>query len=478
MTPARLTERIASASAWSVASEGISATGRALAYFAYAKLLTPADFGLVGICLLIGSFFPSIIDNTAALTLIRSERTDQRIFSTIFILNVGLSIIVCIALISTAPELAHAFKDPRISSILPLVTLQLPLQSLASTHLAIAKKNFEYRKLLPVRLIPTVLSVAVGLPMAFEGFGYWALVSASLTAALFQAIVTWLIIPWRFSWTLDFKGTKDLLGFSGWISVDMAVTWLVMSGGSFFLQGFLGSHDLGLYRLSDQLNTYLIGTILTPLIPVLYSAFCEARSDTERLRRLSERALAIVALLALTTAGVLVVISRPLQALLGSRWLGLGQIIALNAVADGISYAMLPVPSLMRANGRASAVAVLRLLMVAAQIAVFSVVAKHGLGPFLWAKVAIEAAVYVLTYIVLKSQMPISIHKIVFEQLRHGAVILGCALGVLYVTRPLMHSNAVAVMLASLCIYCPVLGIYFFAMERGTIAWVWTLRNR
>src|SRR6185437_14892712 len=100
MTPARLTERIASGSVWSIASEGISATGRALAYFAYAKLLTPTDFGLIGICLLIGSFFPSIIDNTAALTLIRSEQDDQRIFSTIFMLNVGLSIIVCIALIT------------------------------------------------------------------------------------------------------------------------------------------------------------------------------------------------------------------------------------------------------------------------------------------------------------------------------------------------------------------------------------------
>jgi hypothetical protein len=197
----------------------------------------------------------------------------------------------------------------------------------------------------------------------------------------------------------------------------MGVTWMMMSGGGVILAYFLGAHDLGLFRLSDQIDTYLMGAILSPLIPVFYSAFCEAAADREQWQKLFARTVRTVALVAMTLAAVIVLLAHPLEAIIGIKWRGIGAIVVLNAIADGFSYATLPIPTLLRAQGRSRAVAGMRIAMVAGQVVVYSFAAPHGLQAFVSGKVVLEIAMYAISYGVLRATFNVPVLQMVGSQI-------------------------------------------------------------
>lgn len=303
MRSASLQERMLSGSLWSISSEVLGGAARAFCYFIYAKLLSPTDFGLIGFCLLLINLFPLLIDNSLALALIRQEKEDHHTFSVIFLLNVGLSIVAIAVLCITAPWTAEFLHDRRVTLVLPVLSIQLLCNALCSTHIAIARRRFRYARLVPVKLFSTFCSLAFGLIFAFRGNGYWALIAASIATSLGQMLAAWALLPWRPSFRFEWRTARSLAGFASWVATDMGITWLVISGGGFFLAFYLGTRELGLFRLSDQIDTYILGAVIAPLIPVLYSAFCEVGGDAEQWRRLFVRSLQIVATVSLLSQG-------------------------------------------------------------------------------------------------------------------------------------------------------------------------------
>ncbi len=97
------------------------------------------------------------------------------------------------------------------------------------------------------------------------------------------------------------------------------------------------------------------------------------------------------------------VAARPLETLFGPKWHGVADVMALNAIADGISYTILPAPSLLRAHGLAKVVAAMRLATVAAQIVVYMRLAPHGLVAFMYGKLTLEVAIYAGSLLVLRA---------------------------------------------------------------------------
>jgi uncharacterized membrane protein YqjE len=464
-----LSARVLSASVWSIAAEVIAGGARALSYVVYAKLLSPTDFGLVGIALLLISLFPLLIDTSLGLALVRLEKEDQKAFSAIFYVNVALSLVAVGALCLLALPAATLLHDERIVAVLPALSIQLLLNSLGAVHLAVARRRFQYRRLVPIRLLSTACSLALGIALALHGTGYWSLVVASVAGALVQLIATWALVQWRPSRICDWGAARGISGFTSWVALDMAVTWMAMSGGGFFLALFLGTHDLGLFRLSDQINTYLFGSLLNPLIPVLYSAYCEVNAEPQKLRPLFRSTARAVGLVALSVSGATVVLSHPLELLIGPKWQGIGTVIALNAVADGISYAILPSPSFMRSQGRARAVAYLRMGLVAGQVVVYSFVAARGLQWFIVGKLGLELVMYVASYCVLRGAFAIPVLRLVAAQAAQALGVAACVgIGVLVANATALTGPAPS-MAAGLLAFGIPLVLFILLAERQTL---------
>src|SRR5438270_3831451 len=158
-----------------------------------------------------------------------------------------------------------------------------------------------------------------------------------------------------------------LYRFVGWASLDLSTTWLAIWSGILFLVlgYFLGAHELSLYRFGDQVSNMVIGTLLSPLVPVFYSAFCRAAKDKAELRRLLNLQGGVIGLVAPFMAAALLVAATPIELMIGDKWSGVGKAIALSAVMVGIRFLSYPIPGLLRANNRANLVATLMLALIA-----------------------------------------------------------------------------------------------------------------
>jgi O-antigen/teichoic acid export membrane protein len=464
-----LTGRILSGSVWSIGGELLANGSRALAYFFYAKFLSPTDFGVVGFSLLLTNLFPMLLDNSLGLALIRQPANDQRAFSIIFFLNVAASTVGFLLLLLLAQPAGSLIGDARIATILPVLGTQLLFNSLSNVHLAIARQRFRYSRLIPVRLISTVCSILVATPLALRGYGYWSLIAASVVGSASQAIAAWLLLPWLPSATFDWQSARRISVFAGWTALDMTVTWLLMSGGSFILALYLGTHDLGLFRLSDQLDTYVIGALLNPLIPVLYSAFCETADHGERWREVFTNSLRAASVIALMLAAVIAVSAYPLELILGPKWSGLAAVVTVNAVADGVSYAILPIPSLLRAQGRSRTVAGMRVVMVIAQLIIYPLASPHGLFAFVVAKATMELFIYLFSFAVLRRTLMPRVGALMSIQLKPAIAALLGATVTLRLSSAIAPSHPVVRLTVALLGLGICLGAYLYVFERRRI---------
>jgi len=470
MNLTELKSRMVSGSFWAIAGELAAGGARALSYVVYAKLLSPTDFGLIGFALLIVNLFPMVLDNSLGLALMRSAEQDDRVQSTTFYLNVALALVGIALLCLVSPWAGQFLHDSRIAVVLPVLSIQLLLNSLCSVHMASARRKFEYRRLAPVRLIASLCSLALGLPLAFMGAGFWALVAASIGGPLGQMIAAHVLLRWWPKSRFDWQIAKAISSFASWVAIDMGVTWMVMSGGGFFLAFYLGTHDLGMFRLSDQIDTYCLGTVFTPLIPVLYGSFCEVSAQPGASWRIFERSTAVLTPISLAVAGIVIIASSPVEAMIGVRWHGVSGVIMLNAVADGISYGTLAVPSLLRAHGLAKVVALLRVGTVIGQVAVYMAVAPRGLTAFLYGKLALEIAIYIVSFLILRKTFARPVLGIMRRQFWQAALVALCSAAGVVVARHTAAFGAAAALAAGVLAFCVPVGAFLFATQRHAVA--------
>ena len=466
MESSGLKSRMVSGSAWAIAAELIAGGVNAITYVVFAKLLSPTDFGLVGFGLLFINFFPLVIDNSLGLALMRYPEQGDRILSTVFVLNVALALGAILLLCLVSPLAAGVLHDRRVVFVLPILSAQLLLNSLCSVQMASARRQFRYRQLAPVRLIASCSSLLVGLPAALLGYGYWALLAASIGSALGQMIATQVFLGRWPRLQFDRSVARSVVAFASWVAVDMGVTWMVMSGGGFFLAFFLGTHGLGLFRLSDRIDTFFLGAILNPLIPVLYASFCEVSAEAGASWRVFARSIRVLTPVSLAAAGLVIVAARPVAGMLSVQWRGIGAIMALNAIADGISFTTLGVPSLLRAHGLAKVVAVMRIVTVAAQVAVYLSVAKYGLHAFLLGKIGLEIAIYFGSFFVLRSKFSEPIAGIIKNQAWQMIVVTFCVIaGVAVATRTAVFGEPIA-LATGVAVFAVPLAVFLFVTQR------------
>ncbi len=470
-----LKARMISGSMWAVVGEIIAGGARALAYIVYAKLLSPGEFGVVAFSLLVVGLFPLVIDNSISLALMRYSEKDGNIYSTAYLLNIAFAIVAMLALILAGPLAAKFIHESSATYILPILSIQLLVNAFASVHITSARRRFQYKRLARVRIIASASSLMLGLPLAFFGFGSWALVASSIGGALGQTIAALLILEWRPCFRFDWAAAKAIAGFASWASVDMFITWLVMSGGGLFLAFFLGAHDLGLVRLSDQIDAYFIGTALNPLIPVLYASFCEAAAKPNSSWDIFEQSTRRLTPIAFGAAGAVIVAAYPVGIMLGKKWSGIGDVITLNALADGISYSLLGVASYLRAYALPKVVTLLRFATVIAQVAVYTAVARMGVREFLLGKIAVEVFVYIGSLVLLWIVFAQPVSKILRNQLVQGAAISAITLLAVAVGSAVEGAGAVDALVVGISSFALLFAGFIGVTQRDslTLLFVW-----
>lgn len=370
-----LSPRTSRAVAWSLLGEAATRLVAPLVLLVLARLLVPADFGVVAAATVLVSFSQTLADAGLGRAIVqRADRIDES-STTAFWINLVLAAAVMLALVAAAPAIAAFFRDARITDVVRVLALQVPLAALCTVQVARLQRELAFKELFVVRLAAAALPALLSIPMALQGHGYWALVAGTLVGQLLQVATLWWRSPWRPALAFDTALARELMQFGAWATLSAMLGWFYLWMDAIVVGRYLGAEEMGIYRTALTIVSLIFGLAVSPLIPVLYSVLSRTGSEIVNTGRSLLRFTDAMMLFVIPLAGGIALSGRWIEAaIFGPAWAGMGLVIALLSAGQGLAWVVGGNGEAYRAIGKPG--------LEALAMAVSSVV---YMGGYLWA---------------------------------------------------------------------------------------------
>ena len=287
-----------------------------------ARLLTPYDYGCIGMLSIFMVLADVFIDGGFGAALIQKKNPTQEDYSTIFYWNLGMALFIYVILYLCAPAISRFYNTPILCQVLRVQGLVLFLHAFNLVQRSQLKKKLNFKILSIITIVTSLLSLGVTIIMAYKGFGVWALVAQNLITAAIPALVFWLYVRWRPAWVFSWDSFKNLFAFGFY----MFLTHLINQFSS-HLQGLLIGRlytpsTMGYYSKAQGTEKLASTSISSVMTQVTYPLYAEAQDDLEKLSNMIRRLTMTLAYVTFPLMFILLLCAKPIFVLLYSdRWL-------------------------------------------------------------------------------------------------------------------------------------------------------------
>ena len=372
---------------WSALMEVVSRTATPIIMVILARLLTPADFGVVAMAMIAISFAQMFWDAGLSKALIQTNKIADEAAHVVFWTNLILGLIIYALVFITAPGVAVFFNSPHSGPVLRVLGLQIIIASLSTVQQALFVRELDFRRLFWIKLFTAFFPGFFSIPLAFYGFGVWALVAGSLAGQMLNLMFLWRYSSWRPRLQYDLPLAREMLKFGLWVVAESFGAWLIVWGDNLIVGRFLGVHDLGVYRTGWMLATIIFGLVLNPFLSVLYAAFSRLQNDLPALKENFHKVNRVLMALALPIGLGLLLIGPELASILfGSKWQGLGLVLRVIGLMLGLTWVVGINPELYRAMGRPDINTKLMFVAILYYLPAYWIAAKFGLEIFVYVR--------------------------------------------------------------------------------------------
>src|SRR2546422_19997 len=326
--------RTARGGAVTVVSQGLKFLISMVATVILARLLTPQDYGLVGMVAVVVGFVSLFKDlGLSTATIQRAEINDAQI-STLFWINLALSLVVMLVTAAISPAIGWFYHEPRLVLITLAYAFGFLLGGLTVQHEALLRRQMRFTALAGVEVFSIVASVGTAIPMAWYGAGYWALVGGSLSLNLAYLLGIWTLGDWRPGRPARNSGVRSMLVFGSNFTGFSVVNYFARNLDNMLIGWYWGAAALGLYAKAYQLLLLPLDQINSPITAVAVPALSRLADFPDRYRQAYLRILEKIAVITMPLMVFMIATSDWLVLLLlGPKWIGVSRIFALLAIA-------------------------------------------------------------------------------------------------------------------------------------------------
>lgn len=338
---------------WVFLSTILSKSFQFLTTIILARLLLPADFGIIAIAQIITGVVSLFQDMGMTQALIQKKEDIEGSADTVFLFNIFWSLILYIAVFIAAPYISAFFKNNEAAAVLRVLCLSflfLPFNIISN---AFIKKGFHFKRLFNITIWPIMLSSLVSIFLAYLGFGVWALVFGILTGNLLNTILGWLSISWRPSFKFNMTIARDMLNFGGAISIQNVIIWFENTFDDILVGRWLGTPLLGVYRMGYNIAIIPASQIAGPINDVVYSTFVRIQDNKAELKRFFLYIIKYISLITFPIGAFLITSADIfITTVLGEKWSEAVPVIQFVSVYGTIGSITFVIPTLTRALGR------------------------------------------------------------------------------------------------------------------------------
>lgn len=323
---------------FTLSSQGAQFVIQSISTVVLARLLTPADFGLVAMVTAITGLAGGFADLGLSEATIQRQEISYDQVSTLFWINVAIGLTLMMATAALAPVLAWLYKEPRLKEITLVLSLTFLIGGLKVQHDALLRRQMRFSSLAIRDVASYAVAVLVAVIMAWQGAGYWALVGFPLALGLTRTTLSWLMLRWIPGLPkLDDK-VGSMIIFGWHVATSYVIYNVNRSADSVLIGWYWGAGPLGLYSRAYNLLMLPVRQLSSPVGSVLIPAFSRLQHNPERFARYYLRAINLVMWMSAPVFGFLFVAAEPVIVLiLGNKWRGAApvfQILAISAWAQ------------------------------------------------------------------------------------------------------------------------------------------------
>jgi O-antigen/teichoic acid export membrane protein len=286
-----------------------------------ARMLTPADYGLIGMVTTVTGFITLFKDLGLSMATVQKDEISHEQVSNLFWVNVALAVITALIAAATAPAVAQFYHEPRLIWITLTLTIGFIISGLGVQHSALLNRQMHYGALVFNDVFSMLISTVAAIVAAMYGASYWALVILPLTSATISTAGLWLVCKWRPSLPTRKSGTRSMLAFGGNLTGFNVINYFARNLDNVLIGRFWGVQQLGLYSKAYQLLLLPLSQINDPITKVAVPTLSRLADSPERYRQVYLRILEKLALLTMPIVVFMVATSDWLvQIILGSQW--------------------------------------------------------------------------------------------------------------------------------------------------------------
>lgn len=286
-----------------------------------ARLLTPSDYGAVGILAIFMSISYMFIDSGFSNALIRKADRTEIDFSTAFYFNIVVGLVCYGLLFVSSPFIADFFNLPILCDLLKVLAISLFINSLQVVQIAKLTISINFRAQAIASLISTILSGIIAIGMALKGFGVWALAWQSVLGSLFGCIIIWYQVKWHPQLMFSIESFKHLFSYGSKLLASNLIGTIYAHMTTIVIGKFYTSKDLGYYSRGQHLAHMPSVAIIDSLGKVTFPILSRLQNDDEKLLAVYRKYIKMSSMIIFFLLMLLAAIAKPLiLILLTEKW--------------------------------------------------------------------------------------------------------------------------------------------------------------
>ena len=259
-----------------------------------ARLLTPTEYGTVSLVTIFVAIANIFITNGFGTALIQKEEADNIDFSTVFYFSILFSVGLYIVLFFVAIPIANFYEMPILVPILRVLSIKVPISAINSVQQAYVSRLMIFKKFFWATLFGTVTSAFVGILMAYNGYGAWALVGQELTNTIIDTVVLWFTVKWRPSKDFSLKRLKILFSYGWKLLIQGLIISIYSNIRSLLIGKFYSSQDLAYYSKGNAYPNLIATNVNTAMSNALFPAMSKVQQDYSRIKLITMKSTKMI----------------------------------------------------------------------------------------------------------------------------------------------------------------------------------------
>ena len=382
---------------WGFADNILGLGITAAANIILARILSPADFGIIGMTAIFMTLSTSLVDSGFTGALTRKKDAVKADFDTVFYFNLAVSCLLYAVLFFCSPFIARFFREPILIPVIRILGISLVINAFGIVQKIILVRRIDFRTQAWISLVSSFAAAVAAVAMAFYGFGVWSLVVLQVGKLAVNTILLWSVSKWHPGLCFSRKSFRDMFSFGGRLLITSIISTIWSEMYSFIIGKMYSSSVLGQYSRADKVKNMVTSNVSSVMQKVSYPVLASIQDEGERQINVYRKVLKTTVLISFTAVfGVWAVAGPFILTVFGDQWFPAVGYLRIMCFSGLFLPLMMCSANVINADGRSDITLVLEILKTVMGLipVVFGII--FSVEALLWSMVGVSFILFVV----------------------------------------------------------------------------------